>query len=193
MTLRVDDLAEVALARIVRRLRTVRIEADISQNALAEVLPVRGRAISEWESEGIAPTFNNLLLLTGALGQRLVIVDRGVVLPSMQQRAGELWVNYERRRLAWPLKNRRLARGMRQGELGELVGVSRDSVQRWELGRTPPRPIAKVVWVHALGCSLELRKVGPPDLRVRRGHLQVGNRIADMRRRVEIAPVRGRA
>lgn len=191
MALLVDAVAEQALARIIDRLRTVRLEADISQNALAEVLPVRGRAISEWETEAIEPIYNHLLLWTGALGQRLVIVDQGVDLRSVRRRPEEPWVRYERRRLAWPLRGRRLARGMSQPELGELVGVSRDSIQRWELARVPPRPIAKVVWVHAMGCSLELRKVGPPDARVRRGHLQEWNSIANVRRRAETT--RGRA
>jgi hypothetical protein len=63
----------------------------------------------------------------------------------LRQRRGDSWEIFERRRLAWPLKNRRVTWGMRQTELGELVGVSRDSIQRWELARVPPRPVVLVV------------------------------------------------
>ena len=175
MTLLVDAWAEQALSRIIDRLRIVRLEADITQNALAEVLPVRGRAISEWETEAVEPTYDHLLLLAGALGQRLVIMDRGVELPSVRRRPGEPWVLYERRRLAWPLRGRRRARRMSLSDVGELVGVSADSIGRWELTRVPPRPMAKIVWVHTMECSLGLRKVGPPDPGVRRGRWQMVN------------------
>jgi DNA-binding XRE family transcriptional regulator len=70
---------------------------------------------------------------------------------------GEAWVLCERRRLAVPLRNRRLALGLSQEELGELVGVSRDSIQRWELVRVPPRPRALIVWAQKLAYSVALQ------------------------------------
>src|SRR5947209_857210 len=139
--LRVDFPAEHTYARIMGGLRAVRREARITQDALAQVLPVRGRAISEWETLAIEPGFNNLLLLTGALGQSLVIRDEGVVMPGPGVARGprESWLVFERRRLAHPLRLRREAWGMSQEALGELVGVSRDTINRWELSRVPPR------------------------------------------------------
>lgn len=159
MGLNVDAAAEQALARIIDTLRNARVDAGISQNALATGLPVRGRAVSEWETGAIEPTLGHLIQWSRQLGRRLVIVGRdGEPRTGMlRQRPGESWEYVERRKLAIPLRNRRLALSIGQGELGLIVGVSRDSIQRWELVRVPPRPIAHVVWAQKLGYALELR------------------------------------
>jgi len=44
-----------------------------------------------------------------------------------------------------------------QEKLGFLVGVTRDSIRRWELARVPRRPMALVVWAQTLGYSVEVR------------------------------------
>ncbi|MEY9887681.1 transcriptional regulator with XRE-family HTH domain [Catenulispora sp. MAP5-51] len=169
MGLHVDAGAERALQRIAKGLRSARLEAGVSQNALAVGLPVRGRAVSEWETGAIEPTLGHLIQWSGELSRQLVIIGRdgGVRNGPLRQRPGETWEVFERRRLAVPLRNRRLALGMTQGQLGELVGVSRDSIQRWELVRVPPRPIAHVVWARQLGYSLDVQRIadGGPQLR----------------------------
>lgn len=161
MALEVDYAAEAGLRRIVGGLRSVRLDAGLSQNALAAGLPVRGRAVSEWETCAIEPTLENLFLWSQELDQRLVIIGRDgtVHMNPVAQRPGESWFVFERRRLAFPLRNRRIALGMSQERLGELVGVSKDSIQRWELTHTPPRPIAHIVWAQRLGYALEIRPV----------------------------------
>ncbi|WP_323747440.1 helix-turn-helix transcriptional regulator [Catenulispora rubra] len=161
--LHVDKAAEQMVAQIMCGLRSERLSVGISQCALAEGLPFRGRAISEWETLAIQPTLDHLILLAHALDQRLVVLGWNGLLrvDAVRQRPGESLVVFERRRLAWPLKSRRQAMGMSQGELGELVGVSRDSIQRWELVRVPPRPIAHVVWAQKLGCSIALQPIDP--------------------------------
>ncbi|MBS2531260.1 transcriptional regulator [Catenulispora sp. NF23] len=158
MALRADHAAERTFARIVDGLRSARLQAGISQNALSAGLPVRGRAISEWETGAIEPTLGHLILWSRLLGRRLVIVGRegDLRIGPSRPRPGESSEMFERRRLAVPLRNRRLALGMGQGELGRLVGVSRDSIQRWELVRVPPRPIAHVVWAQRLGYTLDV-------------------------------------
>ena len=169
-TLNVDDEARRNITRIMGGLRSARLSAGISQNALAEGLPVRGRAISEWETLAIKPTLEHLIQCCGELNLRLFLVgpDGKPLNAPSRQRPGESWEHFERRRLATPLRNRRLALGMNQGELGELVGVSRDSIQRWELVRVPPRPISHVVWAQKLGYFLALRPVDLPDHRPHR-------------------------
>ncbi|WP_194891990.1 helix-turn-helix transcriptional regulator [Catenulispora pinisilvae] len=165
-TLHVDDEAELALWQIIAGLRTVRQGVGLTQNALSSHLPVRGRAISEWETGQMEPTLQHLMQWCRALDQRLVISSPDGELwqgPS-RPRAGESWEFFERRRLAWPLRNRRRASGLSQAGLGQLVSVSRDSIQRWELLRVPPRPIALVVWAQKLGCSVVLRPVCEPGL-----------------------------
>lgn len=163
-TLHVDAAAERMLARIVHELRSARLDAGLSQNALAVGLPVRGRAISEWETGAVEPTIEHLVLWSRQLGQRLVIVghDGEVRLGPARPWAGESREIFERRRLAVPLRSRRLALGLSQDELGELVGVSRDTIQRWELARVPPRPIALIVWARTLTYSVALQPVRIP-------------------------------
>lgn len=171
MALHVDAAAERAFARIIAGLRAARLDAGLSQNALSSDLPVRGRAISEWETGAIEPTLGHLILWSRGLGRRLVIVGRDGEPRNgpIRQRPGESWESVERRRLAIPLRNRRLALGIAQGELGRLVGVSRDSIQRWELVRVPPRPIAHVVWAQKLGYALDVRPITEGGVRLRRG------------------------
>ena len=157
--LRTDDATETVFAGIVAELRSARVEAGLSQSALASGLPVLARTVSEWETGAVEPLLENLILWSGELGRRLVIVGQDGELcdgPSHPW-PGESWVVFERRRLAWPLRNRRLVSRMTQTEMGRLVGVSRDSVQRWELAYVPPRPVALVVWAHKLGLSVALR------------------------------------
>ncbi|WP_194913273.1 helix-turn-helix transcriptional regulator [Catenulispora rubra] len=170
MGLHVDAGAERAFARIINGLRAARLEVGLSQNALAVGLPVRGRAVSEWETGAIEPTLGHLIQWSRELGRRLVIIGRDGEVRNgpLRQRPGETWESFERRRLAVPLRNRRLALGMAQGQLGELVGVSRDSIQRWELVRVPPRPIAHVVWARQLGYSLDVRPIAEIVPRLRR-------------------------
>jgi len=175
MGLHVDYAAERALARIVGDLRIVRLETGLSQNLLAVGLPVRARAVSEWETGAIEPTLGHLIGWSQELSRRLVVIGRdgGVRWGPMQRHAGESWEIFERRRLAVPLRNRRLALGMSQRELGELVGVSRDSIQRWELVHVPPRPIAHIVWAQKLGYALDIRPIGDGVPRRRRNRLGV--------------------
>lgn len=169
MTLHVDDAAEQMLAQLMYGLRSERLRAGITQEALAAGLPFRGRAISEWETGAVSPTLDHLNLLTSKLGQRLVIVgaDGEPRTGPLRQRSGETRQIFDRRRLASPLRIRRQALGMTQEELCELVGVTRDSIQRWELAHVPPRPIALAVWARTLGYSIALRQIGAPDRRLR--------------------------
>lgn len=159
MTLHVDQSAKRNLAGIIGALRSARLSAEVTQNALSEGLPVRGRAISEWETGAIEPTLGHLIQWSRVLNLRLVIAGWETPLPvdAVSQRRVESAEILERRRLAWSLRSRRFAMGMTQEDLCRLVGVSRDSIQRWELLRVPPRPIAHIVWAQKLGCSIALR------------------------------------
>jgi DNA-binding XRE family transcriptional regulator len=89
----------------------------------------------------------------------MVIVARDGMVQNgpARLRAGETWEKTERQRLAFPLRRRRNALGLGQGELGRLVGVSRDSIGRWELTHVPPRPIALIVWAQRLECSVAIQ------------------------------------
>ena len=158
MPLIVDRQAQETHGLIIRGLRTARTEAGLSQPAAAASLPFRGRAISEWENGLVEPKLRHLILLADRLDLRLTLVDRyrQPVPSALWQRPGEEWVVFQRRRLATLLRHRRVALGLATSRVGDLVGVSRDSIQRWELVRVPPRPIAHVVWAQRLGYTLVL-------------------------------------
>lgn len=166
MTLQVDEAAEKFFACIVDSLRSARRNAGLSQNALSSGLPVRGRAVSEWETGAVEPTLGHLIEWSRELGRRLVIVgqDGAPRTGPVRPKAGETWEASERRRLAVPLRNRRLVRGLTQEDLGRRVGVSRDSIQRWELASVSPRPIALIVWAQKLECHVALQPVETSDI-----------------------------
>ncbi|WP_194917604.1 helix-turn-helix transcriptional regulator [Catenulispora rubra] len=157
----IDGAAELTYARIVADLKRARKDAGLSRNALSSPLPVRGRAISEWETRVEEPTLQHLIQWSRALDYRLAIVSQSGLLRQeiTRPRVGEGRESFEQRRLTRPLRNRRVALGLSQAGLGELVGVSRDSIQRWELCLVPPRSIALVVWAQKLGCSVVVRPV----------------------------------
>lgn len=177
MPLNIDDAAKRTLAQVTGDLRSARLDAGISQNALSAGLPVRGRAISEWENGAMEPTLCHLIQWARELDRRLVIVgpDGSLRNAPFRSRAREPWESFERRRLASPLRIRREALGMAQAGLGQLIGVSRDSISRWELVHVAPRPIALIVWAQKLKCSVAVRPVTPPRSgRADREPLQAG-------------------
>ena len=167
--LHVDYAAERAFDRIVGRLRSGRLEAGLTQEEVASDLPVRGRAICEWECGRVRPKLRYLIGWSAWLDHRLVVLGRtGEPMPGpTRPRPGEAWEHFERRRLAWPLRCRRIALGMAQGDLSELVGVSRDTIGRWELAKTPPRPIALIVWAQTLGYDVTLQRCTGPRTHLR--------------------------
>lgn len=159
MTLHVDPAADTAFFHIVQELRALRIGAGLSQPALAALgLPVRGRAVCEWELGVVEPKLDHLLLWADTLGRQLVVAGNdGRACPvHARRRPGEAWEVHQRRRLADPLRARRRALGWSQATLGAHVGISCDSIQRWEHARVPPRPIAHVVWAQKLGLRLAI-------------------------------------
>lgn len=152
-------------AEIARGLRDVRLNAKRSQDDVACGLPVRGRAVSEWETGAAEPILMHLIQWARELECCLVLVDRaGRAFKSPQrQRSGESWEVFQRRCTAARLRDLRISRGMPLQALAEIVGVCRDSVQRWEMLRVPPRPIAHVVWAQAFGLTLAVRLISAPD------------------------------
>jgi len=159
-TLRVDAAAERALDDLIAELHAARSARKRSQEAVAARLPVRGRAISEWETRAVTPKLRYLILWSDALNCSLAIVgpDGYERKGSARQRPGEAWEAFERRRLASPMRERRRTANLSQDAAGELVGVSGSSVQRWELAIAIPRPIALIVWARTFGFNLVLRE-----------------------------------
>lgn len=91
MTLHIDYAAERTYARMVGGLRSARVAAGLSQNEVAVGLPVRGRAISEWECGGIQPKLPNLIGWSERLDHRLAVLSHaGELLPGpTRPRPGE--------------------------------------------------------------------------------------------------------
>ena len=170
MALQVDRAAEETFRQLLGLLRTKREDAGLSQERLSSRLLVRRGTVFEWETGVGRPTMRNLILWSRELGLRLAVVD-----PEGNERhgfskgiIGEAPEARELRRMAIPLKNRRLARKLTLVELSRAIGMDRNSLLRWERARVTPRPMALVVWAQALGYSVALRPIGPGSERGRR-------------------------
>ncbi|MEY9857627.1 transcriptional regulator with XRE-family HTH domain [Catenulispora sp. GAS73] len=162
MVLHVDDLAESALSGVIDSLYRARSDAGITQRELSEALPVWHSAVSDWEKGINAPTLNHLIEWPRPLGLQLVVEGRHGEIwhDSVRRLPRDSWLLLERRRLAWTLRDRRKASNMYVATLAELVGVSGSSIQKWEKAAMAIRPIALMVWAHALGCRVVLRPAG---------------------------------
>lgn len=158
-TLRVDAAAQRALDDLIAELKAARVASRRTQDEVAAGLPFRGRAISEWETRAVTPKCAYLILWSDALQCRLAIVgpDGQERKGPARQRPGEAWETFERRRLGSPMRERRRNAGMSQDKVGDLVGVSGNTIDRWELATKPPRPIALIVWARTFGYDLALR------------------------------------
>jgi transcriptional regulator with XRE-family HTH domain len=55
------------------------------------------------------------------------------------------------------LRARRIALGLRQGDVAEKSGHPEGTISDWETGRQSPRGVALVEWCQALGGKLEFR------------------------------------
>jgi len=51
------------------------------------------------------------------------------------------------------------AKGERNGQDEDSIGVVHTSVRRWEQARNFPRPVALVAWADRLGCTISLEEV----------------------------------
>jgi DNA-binding transcriptional regulator YiaG len=153
--LKADSAAKHAYEQIIRSLKSARQDARLSRQALSSLLPVSGKAVFEWEAGNVRPTMEHLLLWVNGLERRLVIVDHDGALcdpPSLIAAKGS--VAFELRRLAGALRERRRHLGLTFPELAELIGVTKQSVERWEAGRAAPRPLALIVWAQRLDRSV---------------------------------------
>ncbi|WP_194892262.1 helix-turn-helix transcriptional regulator [Catenulispora pinisilvae] len=158
MALRVNAAAQRRSNAIQSQLLAARETTGLSRESLSEVLEVSNRTLRDWERRYESPSFTNLLRWAHELGFRLAIVDRqgGPEPPCPTPEDGAPWEVQEIRRLAPPLKSRRLARKISQTDLGLIIGVSRSSLQRWEDGEQLPRLIALIVWADRLDLTVEL-------------------------------------
>jgi transcriptional regulator with XRE-family HTH domain len=158
MGLRVNAAVQRRSNAIQLQLLAAREAAGLSRETLSEILKVSNRTLRDWERRYDSPSFTNLLKWARELGFRLAIVDRlGEPEPfPAAPEDGAPWEVQEMRRLAPPLKSRRLARKISQTDLGLIIGVSRSSLQRWEDGEQLPRLIALIVWADRLDLALEL-------------------------------------
>jgi DNA-binding XRE family transcriptional regulator len=62
----------------------------------------------------------------------------------------------ESARLVETLRRRRIDEDVSQERVGERMGVSLQSISRWERHSYYPRPLVVIAWSTALGCEPEL-------------------------------------
>lgn len=140
------------------QLLAARQAAGLSREALGRVLSVSSRTLQDWEKCYDSPSLTHLFRWARELGFRIGIVDRLAEPESPPATPDDdaPWELQEMRRLAPPLKSRRMARKISQTDLGLIVGVSRSALQRWEDNEQLPRVIALIVWADRLDFVVEL-------------------------------------
>ena len=158
MGLRVNTAARRRLHAIQSQLMAARQTAGLSREALGKALNVSSRTLQDWEKCYDSPSLTHLLKWARELGFRIGLVDRlaGAEPSAPTPDDDAPWELQEMRRLAPPLKSRRMARKISQTDLGLIIGVSRSSLQRWEDGEQLPRMIALIVWADRLDLVVEL-------------------------------------
>ena len=149
------------LSEIQSQLLSARRTSRLTQEVLSDRLGVASRSLRDWEKSYDTPSLKHLIAWADALGFRLVIVDplRDSELPPVALEEDEPFEVHEMRRLAHPLESSRRTRGLSQGDLALLLGVSRSSVQRWEDAEKFPRPSTLIAWANRLNCSVKLDPV----------------------------------
>jgi transcriptional regulator with XRE-family HTH domain len=160
MGLRVNGAAQRRLNAIQSQLLATRLAAGMSRASLGDLLSISSRTLRDWEKCYSSPGLANALNWARTLGFRLVVTDRLTgpqPIAAAPDGDGALWEVQEMRRLAPPLKARRLARKISQTDLGLICGVTRSSLQRWEDAERLPRLVALIVWADRLDFIVELR------------------------------------
>jgi transcriptional regulator with XRE-family HTH domain len=118
-----------ALLTLGDHIRKRRLELGLSQVTLAKQLGLNRNTVTNWESNAQEPDLPQMPSVLEFLGYE----------PST-----------ESERLAEAIRARRRSLGLTQGAFGELLGVSRETVNLWERGRREPiglplRRLAKIL------------------------------------------------
>jgi len=115
-------------SRVTRRtLKSIRKKFELSQDELAELLDVAPGTISQWETGQTKPRSNNKARII-----TLRDMEKSKVDEILGREGGEPEWSGDR------LRQLRESQGMTQEEVGELLGVSPNTVSGWESGRTQP-------------------------------------------------------
>lgn len=113
------------------RIKDLRTERHLSQEALAERLGLSRQAVAKWESGTSAPSTANLLALCGIFG---VSLDE---LTSPDSNGTDL-VCVTDGTLGERIKTLRLERHWSQEALADKLELSRQAVAKWESGASAP-------------------------------------------------------
>ncbi|WP_034270621.1 helix-turn-helix transcriptional regulator [Actinospica robiniae] len=155
-----DPAAQARAARWMAELREARIEADLTQQAVAEALGVRASSVTEWEGGRLA-SWENFCAFGREIGVRLVVLDRdgrrrdgaaNVV-------AGEPWERTELRRLAVALRAERAAIGLSRAAVAAEIGISPWSFAHLERAQLSPRLIVLASWVGSLKSDIQWQPI----------------------------------
>lgn len=150
-----------SLAVIVELLADSRGHQGVTRANLADALGITEMAVSHWEKRRADPSAANFVLWAHALGFTVTVVDEAsgaVIATRPAPRTYEAPEEYRLRCIALLLRDVRRDLGLLQAEVGQRLGASEWSVQRWENGGRLPRLVRLLEWCSVLGCRLELRR-----------------------------------
>ena len=118
------------------KLQQLRRNAKLTQDEFAAIIEISRQAISKWESGKAYPDLKKLQIICKFfnVSPDLLLNDKCEL-----SDANEEYYPFDLAELGNHIQNVRIARGIRQENLAELLGVSRQSLSKWENGTVIPK------------------------------------------------------
>jgi len=131
------------------RIKNARIKARMSRAKLGELIGVSREAAGRWERPTTDPRYSaprpeHLSEIARVLHADLIYLEYGLHLPEPAKKfklpsAPKMSGSYDWSGMPERIRNARIKAGLSRAQLGEVIGVSRQAVVRWEYPTTHPR------------------------------------------------------
>jgi len=152
--------AAASISGLIQTLRETRRAGRITQLDLAARLGVTELTVVEWEARRDVPATGNLFRWAQALGYVVEVRESssGETVGDPAPPSRTVSVESRMRRIPKLLRQKRVAVGLTQEELGVELSVSTWTIRMWESGQRTPRLAHLVAWCTILDCQLALTK-----------------------------------
>lgn len=144
------------------KLQILRKEKGFTQDALAAEIGVSRQAISKWESGCAYPDLDNAQILCKYFCVNINTLFNPEINEISREANENIEFNYSA--VGSNIKEIRTSKGISQEGLGEILGVSRQSVSRWESGAAIPKTDILIELISVLDTDFNrLFKIEAPD------------------------------
>lgn len=146
-------------APLVTTLTKARYDRPLTQKELGARLGVTASAVRDWEGIRDLPAMHNFILWIDALGFRLVLVSPSGGRLRAQRPQGRSLPQQVVTDLIGHLVTERNRRLITQLGLSARLGVTQQTMNRWERCSAGIRPLHLLSWADCLGHKVELEKL----------------------------------